>query len=227
MDRRAALELMANTGWLSRQPEDFRSELLKRSIYRRHDAGKVLYDVGDPPGGLIGLVEGALEVQLANGHIGTVATPGLWVGEASAFRRETRRVALIAKSPVRVFCLPLHAFERMIANPDHCRCFAILTIEHLETALRVAASLMPNDAVVRLAGRLQALMIADDRGGRDLTVTQSDLASMCGLSRQTVNRALRRLTDAGAIGSHYGRVVVVDPEKLRHLAAGRKAPGPA
>lgn len=202
MDRETAARLMARTGWLGRQPEDFRTEVLKRPLYRQHDAGKVLCDIGDPPGGVFGLVEGTLELQLPNGHIGTVATPGFWVGEASAFRHETKRVALVAKSPVRVFFLPLHEFDRLIANPDHCRCFAILTIEHLEDALRVVASLMPNHAVVRVASRLQSLMIADDRGGRELTVTQSDLASMCGLTRQTVSRALRRLMDEAAIASH-------------------------
>jgi CRP-like cAMP-binding protein len=233
MDREAAAKFMAATGWLGRQPEDFRTEVLRRSLYRRHGAGKVLYDIGDPPGGVFGLVAGTIEMQLPNGHIGTVATPGFWVGEASAFRRETKRVALVAKSPVSVFYLPLIEFERLITNPDHCRCFAILTIEHLENALRVVASLMPNDAVARVASRLQSLMIADSRGGRDLTVTQGDLASMCGLSRQTVNRALRRLADLGAIAAHYGTVSVVDPERLRGLASGPEerdladgAPGP-
>ncbi len=226
MERAAAAKLMARTGWLSRQPEDFRTEVLRRSLYRSHGAGSVLHDIGDPAGGVFGLVSGELEVQLANGHIATIAAPGFWVGEASALRRETRRVALVAKSDVRIFYLPLHEFEALVTNPHYLRSFAILTIEQLEDALRVIESLMPNDVVARVAGRLLLLARAAPPGGRALSVTQADLASMCGLSRQSVNRALRRLTEEGAITARYGKVMVIAPDKLRGLAAAGTTPDP-
>jgi CRP-like cAMP-binding protein len=118
------------------------------------------------------------------------------------------------------FYLPLAEFETVTANPDHCRRFAHLTIEHLEDALRVIASLMPNDVVARVSGRLLCLSIAQTGAGNEMTVTQSDLASMCGLSRQSVNKAVRRLIDEGAVSARYGKVTVVDPVKLRRLAGG-------
>jgi len=221
MDRRAAEKTMTSTGWLSRQPEDFQREVLRRSLLRRHQKGKVLYDVDDEGSGVFGLVEGVLEVQLPNGQIATVGSPGYWIGEAAAFRRAPRRATLIAKSEVWIYYLPLVDFEALIANPGHCRSFAHLTIEHLEDALRVIASMMPNDVVARVSGRLLSLSIAQTGAARKLTVTQSDLASMCGLSRQSVNKALRRLIDEGALSSSYGKVTVVDPGKLRDLASDR------
>jgi CRP-like cAMP-binding protein len=223
MNREDAAKIMSTTGWLSRQPEDFRTEVLKRSVLRHHQAGKVLYDVGDPASGVFGLVEGVLHVQLPNGQVGTIASPGFWVGEAAGFRGERRRVALIARSPVWIYYLPLREFEDLIANPQYCRSFAILTIEHLEDALRVVASIMPSDVVARVSGRLLGLLMTENRGGRKLDVTQSDLASMCGLTRQTVNRVLRRLADEGAIAPHYGKIDVIDPAKLRDLAASGMA----
>ena len=190
---------MATTGWLSRQPEDFRTEVLRRSLYRRHDAGNVLFDIGDAAGGVFGLAEGVLEMQLPNGHLGTLATPGLWFGEGSALRRDKRVLAVVAKSPVSLFCLPLHEYEVLIANASYCRSFMLLTYEHLEDAIRIVASLTTNDVLARLSARLLSLSLADDRGGSKLAVTQSDLASMCRLSRQSVNTALRRMIDEGAI----------------------------
>jgi CRP-like cAMP-binding protein len=221
MDRQAAERIVTSTGWLSRQPADFQREVLGRSLLRRHPAGKILYDVDDDGSGVFGLVDGALEVQLPNGQLGTVGSPGFWIGEAAAFRRAPRRAALVAKSEVWFFYLPLAEFESVTANPDHCRRFAHLTIEHLEDALRVVASLMPNDVVARVSGRLQCLSIARTGSGSELTVTQSDLASMCGLSRQSVNKALRRLIEEGAVSARYGKVTVVDDGRLRDLAAGR------
>jgi CRP/FNR family transcriptional regulator, cyclic AMP receptor protein len=221
MDRQSAEKIMTSAGWLSRQPPDFQKEVLGRSLLRRHQAGKVLYDVDDEGSGVFGLVEGVLEVQLPNGQIATVGSPGYWIGEAAAFRRAPRRAALVARSEVWIYYLPLVEFETLITNADHCRSFAHLTIEHLEDALRVIASLMPNDVVARVSGRLLSLSTAQTGAGGELTVTQSDLASMCGLSRQSVNKALRRLIDEGALSSRYGKVTVVDPGKLRHLANDR------
>lgn len=210
---------MSSVGWLSRQPEDFRTEVLKRCLLRNHGPGKLLYDIDDEASGVFGLVDGLLEVHLPNGHLATIATPGFWVGEGAAFRRLPRRVALVARSQVWIYYLPLVEFEDLIRNPDYCRYFAILTIEHLEDALRVVASLMPNEAVARLSGRLLNLEAVKNISGRDLNVTQSDLASMCGLTRQTVNKALQRLIEEGAISAHYGKISVVDPGKLRRLAS--------
>jgi CRP-like cAMP-binding protein len=218
MDRQAAEKIVTNAGWLSRQPADFQREVLGRSHLRRHPAGRILYDVDDEGSGVFGLVEGALEVQLPNGQLATVGSPGYWIGEAAAFRRAPRRAALVAKSEVWFFYLPLAEFEAVTANPDHCRRFAHLTIEHLEDALRVIASLMPNDVVARVAGRLLCLSIAQTGAGAEMTVTQSDLASMCGLSRQSVNKALRRLVEKGAVSARYGKVTAMDPGKLRRLA---------
>lgn len=218
MDRQSAARLMATTGWLSRQPESFRTELLKRSFYRHHDAGKVLYDIGDPPSGVFGLVEGALDIVLPDGNIGTLASQGYWIGQGAAFDRLPRKVGLIARSSVRVFYLPLHEFDAMIANAEYCRSFAILTIEHMEDALRVVASLLPNDVVARVSARLLSLSHATTGDGQVLSVTQSDLASMCGLTRQTVNRALRRLVAECAISSSYGKLTVIDLDKLRQFA---------
>jgi CRP-like cAMP-binding protein len=96
---------------------------------------------------------------------------------------------------------------------------AMLTYEHLEDAIRIVTSLMPNEGVMRVCSRILSLALADDRGGRELLLTQADLGSMCGLSRQSVNKALQRLTDLGAIRAHYGKVDIVDFEKLQALSA--------
>jgi len=47
MQKQAAARIMSTTGWLSRQSESFRTEVLKRSLLRHHREGKVLCEVGD------------------------------------------------------------------------------------------------------------------------------------------------------------------------------------
>jgi CRP/FNR family transcriptional regulator, cyclic AMP receptor protein len=226
MNRNVAQGLMANVGWLSRQPEDFRAEVLRRSLFKNYDVGKVIFDIGDQAGGVFGLVAGALEMVLPNGHIGTMAAPGLWFGEGSALRKDKRVLAVVAKSEASLFYLPLHEFDQLIANASYCRSFMLLTYEHVEDAIRIVASLTTNDVLKRLSSRLLSLSIADARGGRELALTQSDLASMCRLSRQSVSASCRVLVDEGVIAWRYGKVVVLNTEKLRNLASIDEHPEP-
>jgi CRP-like cAMP-binding protein len=217
MDKTAAMKIMHSTGWLSRQPEAFRNEVLRSSRFMTFAAGEALYNFQDDTSGVFGLVDGVIEIQLANGNVGTVGTPGYWVGEAAGFKRMPRGASLVARTSAAVLYLPLVDFERIISNAEYCRCFATLTVEHLEEALAVVANLMVNDSMQRVCGRLLNLLTIDNRGGSQMEITQEDLASMCGLSRQTVNKVIGRLIEDGIVASTYGQISIIDEARLRKL----------
>jgi CRP/FNR family transcriptional regulator, cyclic AMP receptor protein len=218
VNRALARQVMEGKGWLSRQPKDFRDDLLRKCHLRHFHAGEVLYHAGDEAAGVFGLLVGVIELKLPSGNVGTIRTPGYWVGEAAAFRNAPRLATISAKSSVHVFYLPLAEFRRLIANADYCRYFALLTIEHLEEALSVVASLWTGNATTRVSQRLLALSQASSDNSGILHVTQSDMASMCGLSRQTVNSVLKTLTADGVIRSEYGRLWIMNEARLTQLA---------
>ena len=165
MDKAAAACIAESTGWLSRQPEEFRAEVIRRSHLRRFEAGEILYHAGDP------------------------------------------------------LYLPLAEFERMIADPAHCRLFATMSIEHLDEALSIIGYLMANDPTVRVAGRLLTLAEAQAiPEGSAMRLTQSDLAQMCGVSRQTVNKVLTGLSVRNVIAAKYGMLTILDARHLQFLA---------
>jgi CRP/FNR family cyclic AMP-dependent transcriptional regulator len=216
--KKDAEEIVRSHGWLSRQPEPFRADLLKRCTLRHFDAGQTLYGVGDDATGVYGLVEGAIELSLANGHVGTVRTAGYWIGETAAFRGTPRIVSLEAIMPSYALYLPLAEFERLIGNAEYCRYFALLLTEHIEEALSIIANLMASDPLARVSGRLVTLGRTQSSGSKVLPVTQAELASMCGLARPTVNKVIKVLTKSGVLESHYGRLTIVDPARLEKLA---------
>jgi CRP/FNR family cyclic AMP-dependent transcriptional regulator len=219
MDKLAAVHVVESTGWLSRQPEGFRAEVIRRSHLRRFEAGEFLYHAGDPPGGVYGLADGALTVTLAVGQIVTVKRPGFWIGETAAMRQQNRVVTLGAAVRSHVLFLPLTAFERMITDPVHCRLFAAMTSEHLDEALSIIGYLMENDPTVRVAGRLLTLAQAQAvPEGSAMRLTQSDLAQMCGVSRQTANKVLTDLGMRNVIAAKYGMLTILDARRLRLLA---------
>ena len=87
MDIVAAREIAQSHGWLSQTPPSFRREVLDRCYLQSFKAGELVFIVGDPPGGMYGLVSGGLGVSIAPGERGPYfvhfARPGTWFGEVS------------------------------------------------------------------------------------------------------------------------------------------------
>lgn len=73
------------------------------------------------------------------------------------------------------------------------------------------------DLLLRLSVSIGKPMEGGQRVG--MSVCQSDLADMLSVSRQTVNKELRLLHDAGVIHAAYGRIDILDVPALR-LRAG-------
>jgi CRP-like cAMP-binding protein len=218
MDKARVGEVMRTHGWLSRRPEHFRVEVLQRCHLRHFGPGEILFGAGDSTAGVFGLVEGSIGIELPNGHIATIKSPGYWTGEGTGFRPGGRMATMVASEASHVLFLPLTEFERLIANADFCRYFAILTLEHLEEAISVIGNLMAADPGARVAGRLLTLMRAEPDGRATFPITQGELASMCGLTRQTVNKVVRRFTAEGIVGSSYGQLTILDATRLHHRA---------
>lgn len=59
--------------------------------------------------------------------------------------------------------------------------------------------------------------------GLNIQATQSDLAAMLSVSRQTVNKELARLTLNGLLRVEYGRLTLLDAPALQRLAEGLPA----
>lgn len=219
MDKPHAAEIMLTHGWLSRQPRDFQQELISRSMLRQYSEGATLYHAGDPPAGVFGLVEGIIKIELAvpgaTYRVASVRQPGFWTGEAAAFRLGNRLATIRMTAPSHVLHLPLAEFEHMIGNPSFCRCFAVLTVEHLEEAITVVANMMAGTPDSRVAARL--VRLAESNGtsnSAELLLTQYDIAEMCALSRQTVQQVLSHLESRGLVKLGYRRVLVPDVKRL-------------
>jgi CRP-like cAMP-binding protein len=74
-----------------------------------------------------------------------------------------------------------------------------------------------------LHGRVAKLIcgLCDQQGGAttlDLQLTQSELASMVGGSRQSVNQILRTFEQAGLLEAHGRKMIVLRPDLLRRRA---------
>ena len=224
MDIEAARDFVSEQGWLSKQPEGFRDELLRRTVLRSYGKGEYVYHLEDSPGMMFGVVEGAVLVGVAHPIVGLyqahLGRPGDWYGEAAALHGVNRRVAIEAPVPVQILGLPIRAVQEILEmEPLWLRHLSALLLWNLDSALRTATDFLIKDPRARVCVRL--LTLCGVRAGMDLPkgpielpLTQDQFATMCGLSRKSVHSALHRLESEGLCQNCYGAIVVSNVEAL-------------
>ncbi len=220
MDKVKHATIMRKQGWLSRCPPDFQAEVLQRCHIRKLPAGGAAYNAEDPPGGMVGVVAGSLHVRVPPGDsIITLFPPGAWIGAAAAFRRAGRWVSVRCFAETTILHLPQAEFEVLIQNAEYCRLIAISVAEDLGEAVSVIANLTHPDSEIRVAQRLLTFVGVYGADHREsLDVSQSDLAAMCGISRQTLAKVLTGLEKRGIVQTSYRRIEIIDVAALTSLA---------
>lgn len=174
----------------------------------RYRAGTVVR----PRGSVVLLLAGTMVVDVTSAS-GARVWPARWEGpvivdKASVLGGAVPVGELLATTACRVRLLPRARFLRLLDEEPAVRrhIIARLAREALDQRDRVAqAATVP--ALARVAAWL-----AGAAGWRG---SQEELAHMLGLSRVTVNRALTRLTAAGAVRRLRHGVVVLDENRLR------------
>jgi len=226
----AAHEIVLRRGWLSLTPQSFQRDVLDRCFLVRFEAGEFIYVVGDPPGGMFGLVSGGVSVSIAPGERGPYfahfARPGTWMGEAAAITGQSRRVGLSAMRDTELLHLPLQEIREIVEkNPEAWRLFALITIGHLDMAIGASDDLMIRDHVkrcvavlLRLGGCRQASPA--DFSPIEVDVSQEEMAVLSNVARTTAGAVLRKLEASGCIEQSYRRIRILTPDALRGMLQG-------
>jgi CRP-like cAMP-binding protein len=231
LDREGARAVLARKGWLSRTAPGFREQVLDRATLHHVERGEVLHRVGDPPGGLWGLAEGALAADIAPAERGPTfahfGLPGFWSGEGSLIARAPRRVGLVATRRSTLLHLSQPAFDAIVAQePGAWRWMALLSHEHVTAAIGFVDDLTIRDSqrrtialMLRLARRRLAEEDAPSDGPVDVDVSQETLCELCNLSRSVLGRILRDLAGRRLIELAYRRIRITDAAALRAALA--------
>lgn len=220
MNKAAADRILAGTGWLSERPEAFRAEVLQRSKLQRYAPGEVVFHLGDPIGGIYGLVKGTVAANIAPPmsvprliHLGA---PGHWTGEVCFFTRQPRRGELRALVETWMMHLPLDAMDNIAANDIQAtRHFAQILVITFTTVVRVIHDLQKADTTRRIASVLDRLSWIGDR---PIPLSQAELGAMANASRKQVNAALQRFSAEGWLTHTYRSVTIRNAEALRRFA---------
>jgi CRP-like cAMP-binding protein len=217
----ADLAILEADDWFGRIPAERRAVLLAEAQVRSVEAGARLYGAGDPPNGLWAVIEGHVQLRgyPAAGLelLVPILRPGTWFGETSTLDGLPRPTDALAFEPARVLHVALPAVERAAAAaPTLYRDLGVLACQHQRVALDFIALTVASPVRVRLA-----LLLAGQAQGGDavMRMRQEDLATLVGVSRQTLNRYLKALQREGVISLAYAEIRVLDLPRLLSRAA--------
>jgi CRP-like cAMP-binding protein len=149
-----------------------------------------------------------------------IREPGFWFGEYALLTGEKTLVTVIAKTKTRLLILPKVEIDR-IANeePLYFRYFAMLAIGRISAYVKACIHASSLEPEARLRGQLYVLSQMkmeelDAQPPVELPYSQSELASLIGVSRQTVNQLVRALVAEGLIEGGFKYVRVLAPQEL-------------
>lgn len=221
--------LFSRRGWLSQQRADVRRAIVKRGRPLKFRAGDPIFLSGDEGGGIYGIVSGAIGCEVTTKMAGPtlvhVMQTGWWFGEGPMLFGRRRTMSFMAMENAVALLVPLQAV-RAIAAEDANMAGALGQIAETAAMLAIEAGceLLIRDARQRIAAVLlratavlEGVIPGDPRGFR---ITQSQLVEMSNVSRHHTNVALIDLQASGYIALDYGRIAVLQPERLADFAAG-------
>jgi CRP-like cAMP-binding protein len=204
------------------------AELRALGRERRYGPGVTVFHQDDEAGPVAVLLKGRTKVLslTPDGRdvILAVRGPGELIGELAALDDEPRQATVVTLEPVEALVLVRTAFTGLLERRPRVALAVVRTVaERLRYADAQQAAFATQDVPGRVAGRLAELAArfgrADgDRIEIDLPLSQEELASWTGASREAVAKALQQLRGLRIIETGRRRITVLDAQGLRRLA---------
>ena len=182
-------------------------------IARSYPKNTIIVSEGDKTDSLYIILEGRVKVFVSDGegHDMTLSTqgPGEYFGEM-VLDEGPRSASIMTLEASRFLVVPKEDFRDFVErNPS----FALSLIEKLIGRVRTLTASVKSLALMDVYGRVARLLLelADDSGGNlaiSQRLTQQDIASRIGASREMVSRILKDLSAGGYLTQSRSGIVL-------------------
>lgn len=201
-------------------------QIMEDMMLRHFGTGEIIFREGDP-GQVLYLVRSGQVRIFVNGLDGSETSvilcsrPGEIFGELAVVDGLPRSATAVSLGDTTLYTLSRDNFRR------HMRQFPQLALNFMkELTVRVRyntsqmSSMASLDVSQRLARKLMDLAqtcgVAEATGVRiNMFLTQTDLASLVGATRESINKSLRDFRQREWIHMHRQQITILDPEALR------------
>jgi CRP/FNR family cyclic AMP-dependent transcriptional regulator len=217
--------------WFASCPEPMQQALLERSRLWHLKTGESLFSRGDTHDALCCVVAGALRIGSIDPRDGSVRLnlylePYQWFGEIAMIDALPRSQDAIADTDSTVLMITRAQLEPWLdEHPAYWRDLARLACGKL----RLMLTALEDNATLTIEQQLaRRLLLSVTNFGqsnqpttrRHVRLPQEYLAKMLGVSRQTINKALRAMERERVLSLHYAEVEITDIEGLVAKAGG-------
>jgi CRP-like cAMP-binding protein len=206
----------------SRELRDEEFERARNGIAEKTVAeGGYVCHVGDRLDNWTGVASGLVKIGMvsskgkATSFIGV--PPGGWFGEGTVLKGEPRRYEVVALRDSSIAHMNRATFLWLFENSVGFNRFLVRQInERLAQFIALAEYHRLLDAPARLARGIAWLFnpVLYPRMGRDIEISQEEIALLTGLSRQAANKHLRQLEQEELLSIEHERLTVLDLERL-------------
>jgi len=208
----------------ARLPDDDLKALASRGRVRRFSTGVTIFHEGDPGDAIYVVVDGRIRMSRLSGSGNEVTLAiigaGDCTGELSLLDGRPRSATATCMQATRTFVVSRDDFVAWVQERPGA---SLAVLETLSLRIRrtneIVTDLVFLDLPHRLAKHLVTLANAQADGATArrprLQVTQAELASMLGVSRESVNKQLNMFARDGWITLSRGAVIIDDSEALR------------
>ena len=221
--------------WLEELSDAETARVLRVSSSREHTRGETVFEPTKQPRSVYLLERGLVRIYRLSPQ-GDEATlgyvrPGEVFGELGAFSSQPRESFAQSVRPSHVLRVPREELRRIL--DDHPR-IALCVTKQIGNRFKRIESRVESLVFRNLRSRVSHILLElaedfgrDEAGAQliDLSLSQQDVATLVGATRQSVNLCLRELREAKLVHYRSRRFVLPDPAALRREAGVEDALG--
>ena len=203
--------------WLDNISPQTRAAMSKTARKVTLSKGQTLYERKAEATGIFLIIEGhvRLTFQSSSGthHLLKIGAPGGVVGDLACVDGHPYPVFVEAMTPCTLEFISKNSFEKLRADYPEINAALLGYFARLSrTMINMTEVTFLGDINVRVASRIAYL--SREYGSHKLTISQTDLGLIAGLSRQATNAALKYLSELKLIETHYGKISILDFKAL-------------
>jgi CRP/FNR family cyclic AMP-dependent transcriptional regulator len=215
--------------WIAQLPDIVQKTTLALMRSRKYSKGDVIYQEGIVPKALWQVVGGSVKLTHSSMDgkevVFVISETGDCFGELSMIDGKPSSNTAIAAEETALIELKGHDFDGLYNQyPEVAKQLNLLLAERMRHMVSFYESNASRSLEARLAHRLCYLtgnLLGDNSispSSLEMNMTQQDIGSMLGVTRQAVSKILNHWRDENIVAIEYGKIIIIDPSYLAKLS---------
>ena len=199
-------------------------QLMRQSAIRSYKRGEVLFLEGSPYAGMYVVLSGRVKVFKTNSdgkeQIIHLLGPREPFADVPLFTGGPYPATAQALEDTRVLFIGRQAFLDLLhGNPEVCLRMLGAFAKRMREMVKLIEALSLKEVTARLARHLLDESKTIPNATFHLTISKTNLAALLGTIPETLSRSLRQLEDEGLLSVQAKQIIILDRQKLQHIAA--------